>query len=194
MIKIKFFIVFIILIGLCEFIHNTHSLCATGKLYVGTAKVDITPQFSITMSGYDGRKEPSKGVHDPLFARFLVLDVDGYRIAIISCDLIGYNNKDILDIARERFNIPHLLICSSHTHSGPNLRDSETYARSVDKAMVKGLDEAVKNMFPARVSARYGCPPALGYMRLAKGEDGYGRLLGNNTERIPYGPVDPYNL
>jgi uncharacterized protein (UPF0371 family) len=28
-------------------------------------------------------------------------------------------------------------------------------------------------------------------MRLAKGEDGYGRLLGNNTERIPYGPVDP---
>ena len=189
--KIKVFFVFVILFGLFGFIPNIHSFCATGELYVGTAKVDITPKVAIRMSGYSGRKEPSKGVHDPLFVRFLVLDVDGYRAAIISCDLIGYNNRVILDVARERFNIPHVLICSSHTHSGPNLRDSETYARSVEKAMIDGLDEALKNMFPARISAGYGCLPALGYMRLAKGEDGYGQLLGYNADRVPYGPVDP---
>jgi len=189
--KIKFFFVFVILFGLFGFIPNTHSLCATGELYVGTAKVDITPKVPIRMSGYSGRKEPSKGIHDPLYAKFLVLDVNGHRVAVISCDLIGYNSRVILDVARERFNIPHVLICSSHTHSGPNLGDSETYARSVEKAMIDGLDEALKNMFPARISAGYGCLPALGYMRLAKGEDGYGRLLGYNTDRIPYGPVDP---
>ena len=189
--KIKYVFMFFILFGLCGFIPNTHSLCATGELYVGVAKVDITPQFGITMSGYGGRTEPSKGVHDPLYARFLVLDINGYRVAIISCDLIGYNNKDILDIAKQRFNIPHVLICSSHTHSGPNLRDSETYSRSVDTAMLDGLNEALKNMFPARISAGSAAFPQLGYMRLAKGEDGYGRLLGYNSDRIPYGPVDP---
>jgi len=189
--KIKFVFVLIILFGLFEFTLNTHSLCATGELYVGTAKVDITPKAAIRMSGYGSRKEPSKGIHDPLYARFLVLDVNGYRVAIISCDLIGYRDKGILDIARERFNIPHLLVCSSHTHSGPTLGDSETYARSVEKAMIDGLDEALKNMFPARISAGSGTFPQLGYNRLLMREDGHARALWETWDRIPYGPVDP---
>ena len=197
--KIKFFFVFFILFGLFEFIPKTHSLCDIGRLYVGTAKVDITPTVAIRMSGYSARKEQSKGIHDPIYVRFLVLDVNGYRVAIISCDLIGYNNRVILDVAKERFNIPHVLICSSHTHSGPDLRDSETYARSVEKAMIDGLDEALKNMFPARISAGYRCFPQIGYNRLIMREDGHARatwvgderITSHNPERIPYVPVDP---
>ena len=44
------------------------------------------------MDGYGGRREPSRGVHDPLFARVLVLENDGERAAIVSCDLLGMHS------------------------------------------------------------------------------------------------------
>ncbi len=191
--KIKLFLVFHILFGLCGTIQNAHSLCATGGLFVGAAKIDITPPVGIKLFGGYGQrdKEPSLSIHDPLYARFLVLDVNGYRVAIITCDLIGYGNKSISDIAKERFNIPYVLICSSHTHSGPNLNDSESYAHSVEKAMINGLDEALKNMFPAQISAGYTTFPQLGYNRLTMREDGHRQALWETWDRIPYGPVDP---
>jgi len=191
--KLKFFFIISILFGLFGFIPNTNSFSATGELYIGTAKVEITPPVGIRLLGGYGQrdKEPSEGINDPLYARVLVLDVNGYRIAIIACDLIFYNDKGILDIAKEQFNIPHLMVCSSHTHSGPNLEDSDSYARSVERAMVKGLDEAVKNMFPARISAGSSTFPQLGYNRLLMRENGYRRALWMDLDRIPYGPVDP---
>ncbi len=189
--KIRFIFVLILLLGLSGFIPNTDSFCATGELYVGTAKKDITPPVGIRMAGGYGRKEPSQGVVDPLYIRVLVLDVDGYRVGIIACDLIGYRDNGILDIAKKRFNIPHLLVCGSHTHSGPNLGDSDSYARSVEKTMIDGLDEAIKNMFPARISTGSATFPQLGYNRLLMREDGHRRALWETWDRIPYGPVDP---
>ena len=189
--RIRFVFVLILLSGLSGFIPNADSFCATGELYVGTAKRDITPPIGIRMAGGYGRKEPSQGVVDPLYIRVLVLDVDGYRVGIIACDLIGYRDNGILDIAKKRFNIPHLLVCGSHTHSGPNLGDSDSYARSVEKAMIDGLDEALKNMYPARISAGSATFPQLGYNRLLMREDGHRRALWETWDRIPYGPVDP---
>ena len=165
--------------------------CASGQLQVGLAKVDITPPRGTRLWGAYGRrdKEPSEGIADPLYVRVVVLDVSGYRLAIIACDLVGYNNQGISDIARKRFHIPHLFICSSHTHSGPNLGDSDSYARSVEQAMINGLDEAANNMFPARISAGSRSFPQLGYNRLAgRGEN---KANFRNDDRIPYGPVDP---
>ena len=188
---LKVIFAFIMLFGLFLSIPHTNSFCSTGELYVGTAKLDITPPVGIRMSGYSSRKDPSEGIHDPLYARFLVMDVDGYRVGIITCDLIGYMNKNILDIAREQLNIPHLLICSSHTHSGPNISDSESYSNRLEKIMIDGLNEATKNMFPARISAGSSTFPQLGYNRLTMREDGHRRALWETWDRIPYGPVDP---
>ena len=77
--KIKYVFILFVLLG---FISNNDSFCATGELYVGYAKLDITPQIPIKMSGYSGRTERSKGIHDPLYIRVLILDVDGYRVVI----------------------------------------------------------------------------------------------------------------
>ena len=168
---------------------------AEKTLSAGTAKINITPKGPIPMSGYPDRKDPSTGIHDPLFIRALVLDIDGYRVAIISCDLIKYCNKRVLDIAKKRFNISYLLICSSHTHSGPEFGEysspdyNSPYARSVEKAMIDGLDEALKNMFPARISSGYKSFPALGYNRLTNRGDA--PAMWEDREKIPYGPVDP---
>jgi hypothetical protein len=113
--KKRFFIVFIAFIGLSLIIPPQYALCKTGGLYVGVAKMDITPPVGIKMSGYAAR-ERAHCIHDPLYAKVLVFEVEGQRIAIISCDLGGYYNKKILDTARKRFNIPHILI-SARTSS-----------------------------------------------------------------------------
>ena len=46
-------------------------------LRAGAAVADITPPVGGLMDGYGGRFEASKGVHDPLMARVLVLDNRG---------------------------------------------------------------------------------------------------------------------
>ena len=50
------------------------NVSAAGKsgFKVGTAKVKITPTVPIPMSGYGGRNDPFKGVHDDLYCRAIV--------------------------------------------------------------------------------------------------------------------------
>ena len=193
--RIRIFFVFALLFGMLFSIPNTYLLCSSGELYVGAAKADITPPVGTRIFGGYSRKGSSSGLHDPLNIRALVLDVDGYRVGIITCDLIKYCNKRVIDTAKERFNISHLLICSSHTHSGPIFGDylapdhDLPYARRVEKTMIDGLEKAVNNMFPARISAGYGNFPQTGYNRLTG--RGNARAVFRNTERIPYGLVDP---
>src|SRR5690242_9801025 len=44
------------------------------NLRAGAAKTDITPTQPVTLAGYESRKDLSRGVHDPLFARALALE------------------------------------------------------------------------------------------------------------------------
>ena len=81
--KIKLFFVFIIFFGISGTVSDEYLICSTGKLYVGTARMDITPPAGIKMAGYSSRGS-SREIHDPLYAKVLVLEVDGYRTAIIS--------------------------------------------------------------------------------------------------------------
>ena len=185
--RLKLFFIVIIFLGISGNVSDSYLICSTDKLYVGTARLNITPPVGIKMAGYSSRNA-SRGIHDPLYIKVLVLEVGGYRTAIISCDLIWYYDRAVLDVAREKFNIPHTLVCFSHTHSGPNLRDSENYTRSVGKAMIDGIDIALKNMYPARISAGYKSFPQLGYNRLANKGDKIAQW--RDYERIPYGPVD----
>ena len=193
--KIKFILTASVFLVLFLSFPETYVLCSNGELYVGVAKADITPPVGTRIHGGYSRKEGSSGMHDPLYIKVLVLDYNGFRIGIVSCDLIKYDNKRVLNISRERFNISHLLLCSSHTHSGPVFGDyyypdySLPYAQRVEDAILSGLSEAVDTMFPARISAGYGKFPQTGYNRLTN--RGNARALFRNTERIPYGLVDP---
>jgi hypothetical protein len=185
----KFLIVFLAYLGMSMIAPVQYVLSKTGELYVGIAKIDITPPIGIKMRGHAAREKPSQGIHDPLYVKVLVLESGGAKAAIITCDLGGYPNKRVLEIAKGRYHMPYTMICSSHTHSGPDLRDSEEYAKAVEKAMSDGIGKALGNMFPAKIVARYKSFPQLSYNRITgKGE---GIALWRNYERIPYGPVDP---
>jgi neutral ceramidase len=94
-------------------------------LLAGTAVVDITPPAGGFLDGYGDRTQPSQGVHDPLFARVLVLDYGGDdQCAIVGCDLLGIHPQiasDVRQAALSLCGIPaeHVVVAAAHNHAAP---------------------------------------------------------------------------
>ena len=158
-------------------------MSAAGGLQAGTAKVSITPE--------DG----GKPIHDKVYARSLVLDVGGERIAFVAVDLGIYTSETLVAACKQRFGISHLVLSSSHTHSDPGRNHAAFYEQRITQV----VETAVNGMFPARITAGHRSFPQLGFNRLVVREDGHAReswfgddhYTSENPERIPFGPVDP---
>jgi hypothetical protein len=93
------------------------------SLGVGFAHAEITPDLEshdVWMAGYaPGRKATS--VHDPLYARTVVLHGPEKRIAIVSLDLVGFQLPDVQTIRSELPDYDHVLVTSTHNHQGPDV-------------------------------------------------------------------------
>jgi len=95
-------------------------------LRAGVAKVDITPPPGLPLWGYELRD--ATGTLDPLFARVIVLEVGDKRVALVALDLgrtFGRGSiEQIRDAARKSSGISYVLVCATHDHSAPAIRDS----------------------------------------------------------------------
>ena len=96
-----------------------------GQWKAGVARVKITPQKFMWMSGYASRSKPAEGTHADLWARALVLeDGSGQRGVLISLDLVGIDrqlSQVICEALAQRHGLQRaqVAICCSHTHTGP---------------------------------------------------------------------------
>jgi hypothetical protein len=169
-----------------------------GELRAGVAKVEITPPAEGTyLSGYAARTSGSIGVLDPLYARALVLDCDGRRMALVSMDIIEFPSERVPREAKERLGVGLVLMAASHTHEGPNFNSRrwtdgmgmKLYRQTEDRVL-EAIEQASKNLFPARLATAKGEIP-LGYHRLVMQPDGRRKPLFQNPERLPVGPIDP---
>jgi hypothetical protein len=80
----------------------------------------------VLMSGYIERANGNVGVHDELYTRCLTLYDGKTKIVIISNDLLEVDKEITLNVRRalkEKFAVPfeNIMICSTHTHSGPTI-------------------------------------------------------------------------
>jgi putative membrane-bound dehydrogenase-like protein len=97
----------------------------TVEFEIGAAKVDITPEYPIRLTGYAVRKTESEGVEQRLGAKALAIGSDKEPPAIlITVDNCGVSARIIDEVAKrlaQRAGIrrERLAVCSSHTHSGP---------------------------------------------------------------------------
>src|SRR6516165_5440296 len=91
-----------------------------GPLRAGAAKVDISPakdMFPIAQG-----PQTLGGVHDPIYARALVLDNGSTKVALISVDTAGMRNADeIVKAVSDELKVPvsHLSIAATHDHNTP---------------------------------------------------------------------------
>jgi len=190
-------LVSVILSGLCVWVEADSVEAA--QLRAGVAKVDITPPEKGTpLAGYAARTTGSLGVLDPLYARALVLESDGKRMALVSLDIIELPSDRVPQEAKQRFGVGLTLLAASHTHAGPDFskkrwKDSEAreaVLRQTEDRVLDAIEKATQNMFPARLSVARG-EITLGYHRLVLQPNGRRKPLFRNAERIPIGPVDP---
>ena len=175
----------------------TAAFAQTLPLRAGVARVDITPAGSMPMYGYNNRKcGPSNGIHDPLFAKVVVLASGDSRLAIVTLDLGSIVSPNLHRDVADKLGIPTLLLSASHTHSGPlfigygSQAAPSPYLAEFESKVFEAIRQASSRMFPARLSIGRGSLQ-LGYNRLVLRDDGRARALFDNLERIPYGPVDP---
>ena len=96
---------------------------AAGSLRAGAGKADITPRTGYYLGGWTRADRVGQGQHTRLFARTIVLERDGKKIALVAIDLFmvpGGMVKQIGDrLAARGFSEQNILISASHTHSGP---------------------------------------------------------------------------
>ena len=177
---------------------GVYSVDAAGKeAMAGVARVEVTPPVGSPMGGYSAREGPSTGVHDPLYATVLVLKSAGVTVAIVSCDLRSFPSERIIALARERKLADHVLIAVTHNHSGPLTWEDKGWPRperswfaDTEDRILRAIENARKQMFPARIAAGFG-EVYLGHNRRQVSADGEVTMLWRNAERKPTAPIDP---
>lgn len=136
-------------------------------LKAGAAKVEITPPVGVRMAGFAGRAFPSLAVHDPLWARALVLDDGETRVGLVAMDVIGVSADMMAEVrsrARSAAGIAPdgLLIAGTHTHSGPRgLEEDATdqereYWAELPEKIGSAVSDAAAKLAPARVGGGRG--------------------------------------
>lgn len=173
----------------------------------GTAKVDLTPQpaTGVFMTGYtNSHDKPSVGVHDPLYARILLLDDGRTTVALVALDLIGLNPGRLPEMVRN-LGVDGLLLAASHTHGGPMVLDlyepygedrswpsGNPYLSWAEEQIAAGIAQAKGTLQPVRLSVGSGAVDLSFNRRLVKPDGSVEMIWGQNRERRQhYGPVDP---
>ena len=198
------------LLGLCVLL-VTSCLCSAAEFKVGCAAVEITPPIGMPLgSGYV--YSPSRGVHDPLWAKAMVIESDGSRAAIVACDSMGLPRRIIEParaLIRDRVGLPaeRVMVVATHTHSGPGtdpvpvsfLKDPEAkiaseYFEALPTKIAESVSQALANMVAARIWAGVARESAVSFNRRYLMKDG---SVGWNPGRLnpdivrPAGPIDP---
>jgi len=158
---------------------------ASAALRAGAAAVNITAD------------KPDRPVHDPLFAKVLVLEDGGQHAILISVDLIGVQPpllKDVREGIGKEFGVDSscVLINASHNHDTFDQVAVDAAAR-----IVGGVRKAVESLAPAKIAAGAGREDRVAMNRRIHLKDGRHWTIRRATpsladaELADLGPFDP---
>lgn len=161
---------------------------------VGTARVDITPEYRVRLSGYGNRREESFGIDQRIWAKALAIGDNQNGVVLVTVDNLGVPEEINAVVAaqlKERFgwDRSRLAVCSSHTHSAPMLTNVaptlfgmpippehqekiDRYTKELTGKLVALVLEAIDSRQPGRL------------------EFSRGKVSFAANRRTPNGPVD----
>ena len=190
---------FVVLLVLAWF----SSSAGGGVFRAAVVKVDITPEDSQVLAGYDPRK--STGVHDHIFHRVVVLDDGTTQFILISTEIVGMA-PSMVDRVKAQLQRKHgidpmnIWWTVTHTHSAPKVgppglgcvflpercKDEveSSYTLLLEEKLVEAIVKARQQLVPARLGVGWGFSQA-NINRRALDIDGKASLGLN-----PDGPVD----
>lgn len=174
---------------------------------VGAARVDITPELPIRLSGYQSRPTESTQVAMPLTARALAIGSDAEGpVVIVTAEVIAVSeaiSEAVAAAVRAKYPISRerIAVCATHQHTGPAIAGTipfmfsralpaeetariERYTAMLQQKLIEVALAALADRKPARLSWAQG-----------KAEFAVNRRLivdGKHTgyKATPGGPVD----
>ena len=171
---------------------------------VGCAREKITPPLGVSLAGYF-HDRVSDSVRDDLFARCVVVESEGRRVALVSCDLICIT-EPVCDAAREMIRVEtgiapeDVLFGATHTHTGPELRDGgfmpvcDEWVDALPRLLADAVKRAAGGLFDAAL--RLGRTEVEGYsfnrlFRLKDATEQFGTRNRDDEIVKKAGPIDP---
>ncbi len=138
------------------------------ELRVGAALRVLTPAELLPISGGVGPSAAAREKKGDLFARVMVFEESGTRVALVGLDFLGFP-RVLADQARARIRgVPaeNVLVGSTHTHSAPDMYGfpdgkgghggDPGYRRRVVVLIAEAVDEAVARLAPAALRIAVG--------------------------------------
>ena len=146
-------------------------------LKAGIAKVVITPEKPIWLSGYAARNKPSEGkIHDIYAKALAIAEEDGRACVLVTTDILGFSRElaeSIAETAKTKYGLDReqLMLNSSHTHTGPVIRHSLVgayqldgeqatviyeYSQFLHDRIIWVIGQALKDMGPVKISLGHG--------------------------------------
>ena len=150
----------------------------------GVARIDITPTESIWMEGML-RAHRSEGIHDPIFAKALVLANDDRLdqawaiVATDVCAMPGWMSAEVRDTVEREIGLPadRIIIATKHGHSGPDT-DGEgepevRYTEGLKEKLAQVVQEAAGSLQPVKVGCDSGRENSISQYRRLLADDGH---------------------
>jgi neutral ceramidase len=175
------------------------------NLQAGTGSVDITPPLGTLVNG-DFITHYATAIHQPLFAKALVLANAGKRIAICVVDICAMRRSLIDDIKLlvEKYTgiaKEQVLISSTHTHAAGSVESlllgaaDLAYRLSIPEKIAAAIVQANRNLQPAKVGFNSIDIPEYVLCRRYQMKDGYQALnpLTGKPDQLktnPFGAED----
>jgi neutral ceramidase len=133
----------------------------------GFGSVAITPHnLGLRMMGYGTREHGtriagSEGIHDPLWARALVLSRGESAWVLCTLDLFDIDGDAVGSIRRrvnECTGLAHeaISVAAIHTHSGPSSLDADNWTRPFSTIVADAVLQAWENRRPVRLASGAG--------------------------------------
>lgn len=174
------------------------------QLKAGTAATNITPALGSPIPGHL-RPRYAEDVDDHLFAKALVLECGGRRLATVTCDLIEVPRPMVAAVkARlaERCGLApeELMVNGTHTHTGAGVDDlaktpgDPSYIEWVPTRIADAVELALRRLQPARIGFGLTEEHGISFYRRWRMKDGTVRMnppIGSADLVEPAGAIDP---
>ena len=162
---------------------------------VGTARIDITPDYPVRLSGFGFRRTESEGISHRIWAKALAIDDSHSGPAIlISVDNLGLPASMVTELARELeqhagINPERVSVLATHTHTAPMLsRVAPTlFGTAIPDEHKQRIDQYTRDLQEALKSVALA---ALRSTQPATLEFGIGSTDFAVNRRTKGGPVD----
>ena len=113
----------------------------------GVAKINITPDEPLLLSGKRQRTQPATKTLPELWAKAVVLeDPAGNRALLVTLDLVGIG-REVSDAVRDALMAQHgiqrrqVALCTSHTHNGPVVGGNLALMFALDETQQARIDQ-----------------------------------------------------